>query len=166
MDPLRGRLAPKPFALGVAAVYIAGIAAQALLTGEVMARLGLWPFMIVQVALIAIWLVLHIRRLRDAGQGPAAAIGVAVIYGLSIGLLLMLVVFFSHPDAVTPSAGDSLATDAAVGTLLVVFLLKILFTPGFGVFSGILKGLILIAFAPAVMSLLFSIRTGMRTRAP
>ena len=100
MDLCKGRLAPKPFALGVFAVWIAGIASQLLLTGDVIARGGLWPFIIAQAVLIAIWLMLHIRRLRDAGQGPAAAIGIALIYILSIGLLLMLVAFFTHPDSV------------------------------------------------------------------
>jgi len=166
MDLLRGRLAPKPFALGVAAVHIAGIAAQALLMGEVIARAGLWPFIIAQVALTGIWLVLHIRRLRDAGQGPAAAIGIALVYVLSIGLLLMLVAFLTHPDGVMPRGGESPASDAAIGTLLVVFLFNILFTPDFGVFSTILKGLILIAFLPAVISLLFSVRTALRKRVP
>ena len=85
---------------------------------------------------------------------------------LSIGLMLMLVAFFTHPDAIAPSRGESPASDAAIGALLVVFLFNILFTPDFGVFSTIFKVLILIAFAPAVMSLLFSIRTGMRKRVP
>ena len=42
----------------------------------------------------------------------------------------------------------------------------IVFKPDFGVFTTILKGLILIAFLPAVISLLFSIRTGLRKRVP
>jgi uncharacterized membrane protein YhaH (DUF805 family) len=158
----QGRLARKPFALGVLSVYLAGIAAQALLSGAVMGRAGLWPFAIVQAALIWIWLVLHIRRLRDAGQGPAAAIGIALVYVLALGLLLMLVVFFTNPDAVTPRGGESPASDAGTGTLLVLFLFAIVFKPDFGVFTTILKGLILIAFLPAVISLLFSIRTGVR----
>ena len=163
----QGRLARKPFALGVLGVYVAGIAAQALLSGEVIARVGAWPFIIAQAALIWIWLVLHIRRLRDAGQGPAAVLGVTLIYVLSIGLLLLLVAFFTHPAAVGPSGvGDSPARDAAIGTVLVVFLFNILFTPDFGVFSTIFKGLIVIAFAPAIISLLFSIRTGMRPSVP
>lgn len=166
MDLLHGRLAPQPFAFGVAAVYIAGIAAQVLLTGELTGRAGLWPFVVAQVALVAVWLVLHIWRLRDAGQGPAAAIGIALVYGLSIGLLLMLAAFFTHPDTVAPHGGESPASDAAVGTLLVVFLFNIMFTPDFGVFSTIFKLLILIAFAPAAISLLFSIRTAMRKRVP
>lgn len=162
----KGRLAPKPFALGVLIVWIAGIASQLLLTGHVVARFGIWPFIAIQAALIWIWLVLHIRRLRDVGEGPAAAIGIAFIYVLSIGLLLMLVVFFTHPDSVAPRGAESPAGSAVIGTLLVVFLFNIMFTPDFGVFSTILKGLILIAFMPAAISLIFSVRTGLRKRLP
>ncbi len=171
MDPLaffttQGRLAPKPFALGVLLVWVAGVAAQSLLSGEVLYRVGLWPFIAVQVALTWVWLILHIRRLRDAGQGPAAAVGIALVYALSIALLLMLVLFFTNPNAVDAPRSEDPATDAAKGTLLVVFLFMIVFKPDFGVFTTILKGLILIAFLPALISLLFSIRTGLRKRVP
>jgi hypothetical protein len=164
MDLFKGRLARKPFALGVAGVYLAGIAAQGLLSGEVTARAGLWPFVITQAALISLWLALHMRRLRDAGQEPAGAIGVALIYVLSIALLLMLVAFFTNPDAV-PVDGERSPGDAATGMLLVLFLFAIVFKPDFGVFTTILKGLILIAFVPAAISLIFSIHTGMRPTA-
>jgi uncharacterized membrane protein YhaH (DUF805 family) len=171
MDPLAwivttdGRLAPKPFALGVLGVYVAGIATQALLSGNVMARAGLTPFILAQAALIWLWLLLHIKRLRDAGQGPASAIGVAVVYTLAIGLLIMLVAFFTNPNAGGSSTGSE-AGDAAAATLLVVFLFAIVFKPDFGVFTTILKGLIVIAFLPAMISLLFSLRTGLRRRVP
>jgi len=161
-----GRIARKPFALGVLALYVAGIAAQALLLDDVTARLGLWPFVAVQAALIWAWLVLHIRRLRDAGEGPAAAIGIALIYILALGLLLMLVVFFTNPEAGSGPVGESPASDAASATLLVLFLFAILFKPDFGVFTTILKGLILIAFMPLAISLVFSIRTGLRASVP
>ncbi len=165
LDPTKGGLAPRRFALGVSAVWIAGIATQFLLTGEVVGRAGLWPFIVVQAALIWLWLLLHVRRLRDAGEGPAAAVGVALIYLLSIALLVLLVAFFTHPDA-TATGGENPAGDAATGTLLMLFLFAIVFKPDFGVFTTILKGLILIAFVPSVISLLFSIRTGMRKRVP
>src|SRR3954470_9189324 len=138
MDLLGGRLAPKPFALGVAAVYIAGIAAQALLVGEVTARAGLWPFIIAQLALIAIWLVLHVRRLRDAGQGPTAAIGIALVYVLALALLLVLVAFFTNPNAVAASNAESVPDEGLAG-MPVVFLLAVLFRPDAGVFMTILK---------------------------
>ena len=163
MDLWKGRLTQKPFALGVTAVYLAGIGAQVLLSGEVMARAGPWPFISVQAGLVAIWLVLHIRRLRDAGQGPAAAIGVTLVYILSLGLQLMLVAFFTNPDAVGPITVEP-ALDNGM-TLLGVFLLAILFKPDFGVFMTILKTLIVIAFLPAVISLIFSIHTGLRPSA-
>jgi uncharacterized membrane protein YhaH (DUF805 family) len=162
MDLLQGRLAPRPFALGATAVYVAGVATQGLLAGEVTARAGLWPFIGAQALLIAGWLVLHIRRWRDAGQGPAAAIGVAIVYALSVGLLLMLVVFFTNPDALPP--GESPTNDAAAGTVLVL-LFDILFTPDFGLFMSILKALIVIAFLPAVICLIFSVQTAMRPSA-
>ena len=46
---------------------------------------GLTPFAVAQAALLWAWLAVHIKRLRDAGQGPAGAIGVAVIYALALG---------------------------------------------------------------------------------
>jgi uncharacterized membrane protein YhaH (DUF805 family) len=173
MDPIaslpsiHGSLAPKPFAIGVLAVYAAGVASQLLLSGEVMARAGLWPFIIMQAALIWAWLVLHVRRLRDAGEAPPAAIGVALIYALSLALLLMLIAFLTNPDAVgPPAAGERPASDSAASTLLVLFLLAIVLKPDFGVFTTILKGLILIALLPALIALLFSIRTALRPTIP
>jgi hypothetical protein len=65
----------------------------------------------------------------------------------------------------TPRAGENPAGDAASATLLVLFLFAIVFKPDFGVFTTILKGLILIAFVPAAISLIFSIHTGMRPSA-
>lgn len=162
----QGRLAPKSFALGVLLVWMAGLVAQLLLSGEVIYRAGMWPFLAVQAALIWIWLILHIRRLRDAGQGRAAAVGIALVYALSNLLLLMLVAFFTNPNAVDVPRSENPTGDAAGSTLLVVFLFMIVFKPDFGVFTTILKGLILIAFLPPVISLLFSIRTGLRRPVP
>ena len=165
VTPTQGRLAPRPFALGVLAVWLGGIASQWLLSGDVMYRAGTWPFVAAQAALTWIWLVLHIKRLRDAGQGPASAIGVAIVYALAIGLMIMLMAFFTNPSAGVSPTGNE-AGDAAAATLLVLFLFAIVLKPDFGVFTTILKGLILIAFLPALVSLLFSIRTGMRKRVP
>src|SRR6476659_8002414 len=123
----QGRLRQKPFVIGVLAVYAAGIGAQFLLSEEVIARAGVWPFVLAQAVLLWAWLVLHIRRLRDTGEGPAAAIAVALIYILALGLLLMLIVFFTNPDAAGGPVGENPASDAATGTLLVLFLFAIVF---------------------------------------
>lgn len=172
MDPVafltstRGRLAPQPFALGVLGVWLAGLAAQWLLSGEIMARSGVWPFVAAQALLLWFWLTLHIKRLRDAGQGPAGAIGVALIYLLSIALLLMLVAFFTNPNAVETPGADRTAGEAASATLLVLFLIAIIVKPDFGVFMMILKALIVMMFLPGIISLVFSVVTGLRKRVP
>jgi len=83
MDPLaflfttEGRLARKPFWLCLAAIYVLGFASQLLLIPDVIARVSLLAFVAVQLALLWFWFVIHIKRLRDAGQGAASAIGVA-----------------------------------------------------------------------------------------
>jgi uncharacterized membrane protein YhaH (DUF805 family) len=157
----QGRLAPKPFALGLLAIYLASTASQALLSGAVMARAGLWPFILVQAALIWAWTALHIKRLRDAGHAPAAAIGVALVYSLAVALMVMVIAFFTaSPPAVQP--GEDPPGNAALGLVLVLAVFALLFPPDLGAFTVILKILVLIACLPAVISLLFSLRTGLR----
>ena len=157
----QGRLGRRPFVLGLLAVYLAGLAAQTLLSGEVMARAGLTPFIAVQAALIWAWLALHIKRLRDGGNGPAGAIGVAVIYGLALCLLLMLVAFLTNPNAVGPPPEGG-RTAGEGGLLLVIVIFGLLFSPDFGVFTTILKMLVFIACLPVMISIVFSVVTGLR----
>jgi uncharacterized membrane protein YhaH (DUF805 family) len=167
MDPIalftstQGRLAPKPFALALLAIYLASIASQALLSGAVMARAGLWPFILVQAALIWAWTMLHIKRLRDAGQGPTAAIGVALIYALAVALMALVIAFFTAPPAAV-QPGEEPSGNAALGLLVVLAVFALLFSPDLGAFTVILKILVLIACLPVVISLLFSLRTGLR----
>lgn len=162
-NPAEGRLARRPFALCVVAIYIAGFASQLLLVPEVTERAALWPFIVVQAALIWAWLVVHIRRLRDSGQGPSGAIGVALIYTLALGLLLMLILFLTNPNAVgPPTGGERPADEAAYGVLLVIVIFGLLFSPDFGVFTTILKLLIFIGCIPPMISLVFSVIAGMR----
>jgi len=167
MDPValftspQGRLAPKPFALALFVIYLASTASELLLSGGVAARAGLWPFILFQAALIWAWTALHIKRLRDAGQGPAAAVGVAVVYALAVALIVLVIAFFiAAPPAVQP--GDRPPGNAALGLVLVLAIVALLFSPDLGAFTVILKILLLIACLPAVISLLFSLRTGMR----
>jgi uncharacterized membrane protein YhaH (DUF805 family) len=158
-----GRIAPKPFWLCAAATYLAGFAAQLLLIPEVMARGGVWPFVVVQGVLIWAWLAVHIKRLRDAGQGAAGAIGVALIYALAIALLLLLIAFLTNPTASGEVQEDHVS---AAGLLLTVVIFSLLFSPDFGVFMTILKVIIFIACLPAIVSLVFSVVTGLRKSLP
>ena len=66
-----GLLARGPFVLAVIAVYLASFASQLLLSAPVTAQVSVVPFVLVQVALIWLWIVLHTRRLRDAGRSSA-----------------------------------------------------------------------------------------------
>jgi uncharacterized membrane protein YhaH (DUF805 family) len=157
-----GRLAREPFWACVLAIYVVGFVAQLLLIPEVAARGGVWAFVFVQAALIWAWLAVHIKRLRDAGQGPAPAIGVALIYALAVVLLLMLIAFLTNPNAVGAPAGERPADQAAYGLLLVIAIFGLLFSPDFGVFMTILKSIIFIACLPAIISLVFSVTTGWR----
>src|SRR5262245_1853835 len=86
-----GRLSPKPFWLSLLAVYLASFASLWLLSGPVTARVGLLAFAAAQVLLLQAWTAVHIKRLRDAGRPSAGAVAVALLYGLSIALALLLV---------------------------------------------------------------------------
>jgi hypothetical protein len=90
----RGALGPRRFAVAIAAVYAFGLAAQMLTASLVLARLGLWPFVLMQVLLIWVWFALHAQRLCDAGRGVAAAQGIAVIHLLAVVLLVLVGAFF------------------------------------------------------------------------
>lgn len=157
-----GRLARKPFWIALIAVYVAGFAAQLLLDGQVRGRAGLTPFMVAQTVLLWAWLAIHIKRSRDAGQGPAGAIAVAVIYGLALCLLLLLIAFLTNPNAAPGVDGERSGGDFGWGLLLVVIIFGLLFSPDFGTFMTILKVLIFIACLPALISLVFSVITGVR----
>jgi uncharacterized membrane protein YhaH (DUF805 family) len=163
----QGRLAPKPFWLALAAIYVAGFASQFLLSADVRVRAGLSPFMVAQAVLIWAWLALHIKRLRDGGQGPAGAIGVAIIYTLAIVLLLMLVAFLTGPETGGVQSGtpeSDTASNRAGALFLLLALLTIVFSHDFGVFMTILKVLIVMACLPALISVAFSIYAGLRPR--
>ena len=54
--------------MAVIAVYLASFASQMLLSPPVTAQAGVALFVLAQIALIWIWIVLHTRRLRDAGR--------------------------------------------------------------------------------------------------
>jgi uncharacterized membrane protein YhaH (DUF805 family) len=171
MDPLalftssQGRLTPKPFWLSLLAVYAASFASQFLLTGAVTARSGLWPFAIVQAAILWAWTVVHIKRLRDAGRPPAGAIGVALLYGLSIALVLLLILAVDSGSRPVPG-GQEAPAHSLLAFAVLIGLLVFLFDPNLGPFTMIFKVLALIACLPFLISLTFSLYTGLRRRVP
>jgi uncharacterized membrane protein YhaH (DUF805 family) len=168
MDPLalffstEGRLTPKAFWLSLLGVYAAGISSQFLLMSDVTARSGVWPFVAVHAIVLWMWTALHIKRLRDAGRPAAGAWTVAVLYGLSVGLALLLVATIMMP---TTGVTDSPA-QAWLAFALVAVLFMFLFDGDFGPISLMFKVLALIACLPFILSFAFSLVTGLRRSVP
>jgi uncharacterized membrane protein YhaH (DUF805 family) len=122
MSP-NGRIRPRPFICGAIAVYGVGAASHLLTVPDVLAHTGLWPFVIVQGVVIWIWFVLHARRLHDAGRSSGLAVGVALLYILSIALLLIVALgFFNTSDGLmaNPSA------NGALGLILLLYIISAL----------------------------------------
>jgi uncharacterized membrane protein YhaH (DUF805 family) len=118
-----GRLRPAPFIYGAAAVYLAGLASHLLTTPHVITRAGLWPFVAGQILLIWIWFALHSKRLHDAGRGNGLAVGVAVLYALSVLLLLIVAdSFFNTSDGPMMDANAT----GALGLILVLYIISAL----------------------------------------
>jgi uncharacterized membrane protein YhaH (DUF805 family) len=114
------RLARGPFAAAVIVVYLLSFASQVLLSGPVTMRLGVVPFLAAQGVLIWLWIVLHQRRLHDAGRPTGTVFGVASVYDLSIILLVLLVWFVLSSTAGTV---DGVGPHAGILQLFVVFYL-------------------------------------------
>jgi uncharacterized membrane protein YhaH (DUF805 family) len=173
MDPFtfftttEGRLARQPFWLALIAIYLLGFLSQLLLIPDVIARLSLSAFAAAQAALLWFWLVIHVKRLRDAGEGGASAIGVALIYALCVGLLVMLIAFLTNPNDVgVPNAPATPADQAVYGFFLMIVIFGLLLSPDVGIFTLILKLLVLIACLPVLISFGFSLVTGLRPSKP
>jgi uncharacterized membrane protein YhaH (DUF805 family) len=141
-----GRLGPQAFAVAVIVVYVAGAASQWLTVPGVVARNGLWPFVLAQAVLIWVWFALHAKRLRDAGRSTGLAAAAGLLYALAVVLLLIVATaFFStSPSAMSganPTGGlglilllsivAALAGSASydVGWFVVVILMALAFLP-------------------------------------
>ena len=105
-----GRLEPRAFVFAAIVVYALGVAAQWLTMPDILLRAGIWPFAVAQALLVWAWYVLHARRLHDAGRPVDLAAGAALLYGLSIVLLLIVTIGYFKPYAgvVDPNATAAL----------------------------------------------------------
>jgi uncharacterized membrane protein YhaH (DUF805 family) len=117
-----GRLEPRAFVFAAVVVYALGVAAQWLTMPEILLRAGVWPFAAAQALLVWVWYVLHARRLHDAGRPVDLAAGAALLYGLSIVLLLIVAVGYFKPYA---GAVDPNAT-AALNIILLIMVISAL----------------------------------------
>ncbi len=151
---------PGPFVIAVVLVYALSFVSQMLLAAPVTSRLSVLPFIVAQGVLIGMWIVLHRRRLNDAGRPWGTVIGIAAVYALEVALLVILVVFMISLNA----TGDSGAGgDNALLSLFVIFYLLALFNgDGFGTLQLWLMGFVAIMLLPVVIAVCFSIWTATR----
>jgi hypothetical protein len=148
-----GTIAPSPFVAMIAAVYLLGFAGQWFTVPLVLVLFGLWPFMLLQVVMIAVWYVLHARRLRDAGRNIAPARGVAAIHILAIVLLVLVGAFYM----------DWTPNDGRMPDSLLLVQQLITFSRGTG---DLLTMLGLVACVALLVPPVFSIWAAMQRRRP
>jgi uncharacterized membrane protein YhaH (DUF805 family) len=153
----RGRLAPRAFAAGAAAVYGTAFLSQLLISAPVMLHAGLAPFALVQAIATWSWFCLHAKRLRDADRGIGVAVAIAVLYALAVILFLLLVALIIPPgDAAQPaSAGNVLALHWLTTTLMA--------DPG--LFAYVAVGIFALVVAPVPMAITLSIWAATRPAA-
>ena len=155
-----GRLAPKPFARAVVAVYVAAFLSQLLISPPVMLDIGLAAFALVRATAMWAWFCLHAKRLRDADRPIGPAMAIVVLYALAMILLLLIIVLVV---GMTPGADGATAgggTDVLISSYLVRALAG---DPGF--FAYVAVGILALIFAPMLLAMGFSIWTGTRPRA-
>src|ERR1700728_4255454 len=149
-----GRLRPQPFIYGAVAVYLFGAASQLLTRPDVMVRGGLWLFAASQAVLIWIWFTLHAKRLRDADSTIGIAVGVSLLYALSVILLLIVGAAFFDTSA---NAGlDANATSALGLILLIAIFTTLSGGSAYDLTWVVVAILALLAFLPIVAALTFS----------
>ena len=158
------RLKPGPFALAAIAVYLLSLVSQMLLSAPVTRVAGVWLFALAQVVLVAAWILLHRRRLRDAGRPSGLAIGIASIYALEMILLTLLIWALTSPGALR---GDPDSPGSFFHLLAVIYLMFALTgDPSLGAMHAWMTGLAVLLLLPLVIGAAFSLWTATRPSVP
>jgi uncharacterized membrane protein YhaH (DUF805 family) len=154
------RLARGPFVLAAVAVYGVSLLSQGLLTAPVTKHFSVVPFLLAQIVLIWLWIVLHRRRLRDAGRPTGAAIGIALVYALEV-ILLALVMWM-----LTASAAQTGDTASIFHLYAILYLIgSISGESNLAGLQNYLMGIAAVMLVPAVISVLFSLWVASRPSA-
>jgi uncharacterized membrane protein YhaH (DUF805 family) len=159
-----GQLRPRPFVLGIATVYAAGVASHWLTTPDVTARMRLWAFAVAQAILIWLWFVLHAKRLHDAGRSDGLAGAVALLYALSIVFLLLLAMnFFAGSTGLMGNA----SAQSALELILFLYIIQTLAGSMPHDLGSIVIGVLtLFAMLPVVVALVFTLWAATRPSVP
>jgi uncharacterized membrane protein YhaH (DUF805 family) len=150
-----GRLKPQPFIYGAIAVYLFGAASHFLTTPDVLRRGGLWPFIAVQLILVWIWFSLHARRLHDAGRSSGLAVGIGLLYLLSV--VLLLIVADGFLTTVNVPLGDANAAGALWLLLLLYIVSALAGSAQYDLAWVVVAILTFLAFVPIVAALGFTL---------
>jgi hypothetical protein len=159
----RGRLQPQPFIASIAAVYVVGAASHWLTVPDITARVGLWAFVAAQAVLTWLWFVLHAKRLHDAARGAGLAAAVALVYVLSLVLLLILATNFLADSETT--LGNASATSALELILFLYIVMTLLGSIHYDLAAVVVGILTLCAFVPILIALCFTLWTATRRSA-
>jgi uncharacterized membrane protein YhaH (DUF805 family) len=147
-----GRLKPRPFVYGALAVYLLGAASQLLTTPDILRQGGLLLFIAAQLALVWIWFCLHAKRLHDAGRSSGLAVGIALLYLLSVVLLMIVA------DGFFTTANAPLGQVSAGSALLILYIFGALAgSSQYDLTSVVIGILIFMAVAPIVLALGFTL---------
>jgi uncharacterized membrane protein YhaH (DUF805 family) len=144
-----GRLEPRAFVFAAIVVYALGVAAQWLTMPDILLRAGIWPFAVAQALLVWAWYVLHARRLHDAGRPVDLAAGAALLYALSIVLLLIVTIGYFKPYA---GAVDPNATAALNVILLIMVVSALTQSASHDVGALIVTVLMVLALLPVIVA--------------
>jgi hypothetical protein len=151
---------PGAFVAAVLLVYLLSFVSQMLLSPPVTSHLSVVPFVLAQGVLIGLWVVLHRRRLSDAGRPSGIAIGIAMVYALAV-VLLVVAVWLLLSNA---AGNDGAGSEASILHLLVIlyFLAQLTGDPNLGVLQIWVMGFVGLMLLPVVIALGFSLWTATR----
>ena len=151
-----GRIAPKPFAIGVTVVYVLAFLSQFLLAAPLKAFGGYVAFVLLQAAIVWAWYALHAKRLRDAGRPITPAIALTILYALAVPLFLLVMAAAMTPA--TASAPGEAPSGSLLDVFLVLFLFSVIFNdPGLGIFGAIILAVLILVMLPFVIAFGFSV---------
>ena len=161
------RLARGPFVFAVLAVYALSFVSQMLLSAPVTARMSVVPFVLVQMVLIAVWIVLHRRRLHDAGRPTGIVIGVALVYALEV-VLLTLLIWLLASTGNTSAGSDFAGSGGGIFHLFAILYLLGVMTgdPGLGALQIWLMGFAVVMVLPILIAIGFSLWAATRPSQP
>jgi len=128
-----GILRPKAFLAAAILVYALGVASHVLTTPGVIA------------------FTLHSKRLRDADVATGLATGVAVLYALSVALLVIVEVSFA--GAISGQTGDAKAASGLELILLVSVIALLLSSAHYDLMSAVVALLLAVEFIPIVLAI-------------